>query len=198
MLNMGDSERIVNVLLEELGPRGVTVGAEVGVYRGSTSAKLLGAFPRLSPLYMIDRWSAIDVNDITPEEANWYRTGDSTARQDAAEVRQTKAAAEVATWPCRSRRCMMQCSSTEASIILHGVRLDFVFQDDDHSYEGVARGISEWWPMVRRGGVHAWHDYDHPRNKKGFFGVNRAVDEFIGREGLHLQRNGSVSYVIKR
>jgi len=42
--------------------------------------------------------------------------------------------------------------------ILGGGRLDFLFIDGDHTYEGVKRDFEMYSPLVRRGGMIAFHD----------------------------------------
>jgi cephalosporin hydroxylase len=45
-----------------------------------------------------------------------------------------------------------------------GRPVDFLFIDGDHSYEGVKRDFELWSPLVRSGGIIAFHDMkpDHP------------------------------------
>lgn len=42
--------------------------------------------------------------------------------------------------------------------ILGGSKLDFLFIDGDHSYEGVKRDFEMYSPLVQRGGIIAFHD----------------------------------------
>ena len=42
--------------------------------------------------------------------------------------------------------------------ILRGNALDFVFIDGDHTYEGVKRDFELYSPLVRKGGIVAFHD----------------------------------------
>jgi len=47
--------------------------------------------------------------------------------------------------------------------ILAGKPLDFLFIDGDHTYEGVKRDFEMYSPLVRKGGVIAFHDIvEHP------------------------------------
>lgn len=46
----------------------------------------------------------------------------------------------------------------EVERLLAGRPLDFLFIDGDHSYEGVARDFELYAPLVRRGGLIAFHD----------------------------------------
>lgn len=48
--------------------------------------------------------------------------------------------------------------------------IDFIFIDDDHSYEGCKRSIAAWKPKLKPNGWMAGHDYD-------FDGVRQAVIE---------------------
>lgn len=47
---------------------------------------------------------------------------------------------------------------TEVLAILAGTPLDFLFIDGDHSYEGVRRDFLDYGPLVRPGGLIAFHD----------------------------------------
>ena len=45
---------------------------------------------------------------------------------------------------------------------LDGRRIDFLFVDGDHSYEGVRRDFELYTPFVRSGGIVALHDIASP------------------------------------
>jgi predicted O-methyltransferase YrrM len=48
--------------------------------------------------------------------------------------------------------------------IFHGVPVDFLFIDGDHTYQGVKKDFELYSPLVRKGGVIAFHDIViHPR-----------------------------------
>ena len=47
--------------------------------------------------------------------------------------------------------------------ILNGEELDFLFIDGDHSYEGVKKDFEMYSPLVKKGGIIAFHDIaEHP------------------------------------
>jgi predicted O-methyltransferase YrrM len=51
----------------------------------------------------------------------------------------------------------------EVKKILNGKELDFLFIDGDHSYEGVKKDFEMYLPLVRKGGIIAFHDIvKHP------------------------------------
>jgi cephalosporin hydroxylase len=50
--------------------------------------------------------------------------------------------------------------------ILSGERLDYLFLDGDHTYDGVRRDFEMYAPLVRSGGILALHDIvEHKREK---------------------------------
>lgn len=66
--------------------------------------------------------------------------------------------------------------------------LDTVFVDGDHAYEGVRRDVAVLDGLIAPGAVLMLHDYFHPLNDTGEYGVRRAADEaalgaFRGRFG---------------
>ncbi len=69
---------------------------------------------------------------------------------------------------------------------LAGDQLDFLMIDGDHSYEGVKQDYEFYSPLVRPGGLIAFHDIVSVSGVEQFWGelkVGRRVDEFIGSEG---------------
>jgi cephalosporin hydroxylase len=46
----------------------------------------------------------------------------------------------------------------EIKKILRNCKIDFLFHDADHSYEGVKKDFEMYSPMVRKGGIIAFHD----------------------------------------
>ncbi len=46
----------------------------------------------------------------------------------------------------------------EVKNILSGNQLDFLFIDGDHTYEGVKKDFEMYSPLVRKGGIIAFHD----------------------------------------
>lgn len=229
-LNMGDSELAVDICQSH--QFGTTTGqpdtgAEIGCYRGATSAKLLQAFPSLF-LYMVDQWRG----DL-PENDPYRLSGDSVGKLTQEQQDENRAAAELATQfgGMANRRTILRLPSSVAIQRLGGRMFDFVFIDSDHTYEAVRQDIELWWPVVRgprdawrnrqrgdlvfsqpdvrddatyqaelvAGGLLILHDYGHPRNARGLFGVQRAADEFVAsQDGLKLNTIGSLAWIEKK
>jgi len=60
---------------------------------------------------------------------------------------------------------------------------DFVFVDGGHDYETVQNDYEKYWPLVRPGGVMAFHDIAYPD-------VNRPHQIDVGRWWRDLKLNG--------
>ena len=161
-------------------PSAPLFGAEVGVSMGWTSERLLREFPTLL-LWMIDWW------DCPANGSDYAKSGDSHAhlrREQQAEHRWT---AEQRTLFAKERRRIMASDSVAAADRLVGGTLDFAFIDGDHTHSGVLRDCRAYWPKVRTGGLIAGHDFCHPRDRRGLWGVGRAAQEFCLEAGVELQ-----------
>jgi hypothetical protein len=80
---------------------------------------------------------------------------------------------------------------------------DMIYIDGDHSYEQCKRDLEAALKVCKRGGYICGHDYEmnmELAEKRYYFGVRRAVDEFILENGLELEAkglDGCVSYAIQ-
>ena len=72
-----------------------------------------------------------------------------------------------------------------AERVPHG-SLDFVYIDARHSYEAVREDLTDWFKLVRPGGIISGHDYNDGVFAEGLHGVRSAVDEFFGERGLRV------------
>ena len=46
----------------------------------------------------------------------------------------------------------------QVEAVLHGRKVDFIFIDGDHTYEGVKKDFEMYSPLVKEGGIIAFHD----------------------------------------
>lgn len=58
----------------------------------------------------------------------------------------------------------------QVEAVLHGRKVDFLFIDGDHTYEGVKKDFELYSPLVKKGGIIAFHDIV-PGPKEGVGGV---------------------------
>jgi predicted O-methyltransferase YrrM len=84
---------------------------------------------------------------------------------------------------------------TLASIneILQGYKLDFLFIDGDHSYEGVKKDFEMYSPLVRSGGLIAFHDITPCGPPKEVFKYWEEVKEsYVHKELIHKTGQGAM------
>lgn len=165
-------------------------GAEVGVSKGETSRALLVAFPQLT-LYMIDAWTTY------PEGHRYRQSGDGHARLSQFQQDSHYDLAMRHTSFAKDRRIVLRMSSGSAAVRISEESLEFGFIDADHTYEGVKGDFWLYWYKVKYGGVICGHDIDHPRDKRGVWGVRKAVEEASARLGLPLKTRGDVWWILK-
>ncbi len=157
-----------DVLVNLLRDRPHAVGAEIGVYRGDTTRKLLEGLPELKRLYCVDPWEAyLDLYDSLNERWHEQSTFDEAHCEFLRRV-----------GPYAPRVWIVRAFSDEAAALVEPESLDFVFIDGNHSYEYMRQDIALWTAKVRPGGIVAGHDY----RRRPDWGVIQAVSEaFAGR-----------------
>lgn len=130
------------LLCQTLGLSGTAV--EVGVAEGNYAKDLLTLWH--GDYVMVDRWCHIDgYDDIMngPDEEH--------------ELRYRQAMAVAA--PYGERVKVLRMESVAAAATFADKSLAFVYLDGDHSFDGVRRDLTAWWPKVQSGGILAGHDY---------------------------------------
>jgi hypothetical protein len=149
-------------------PEGPVKGAEIGVFAGDLSMRLLQRADL--HLVMVDPWSGDGVDMIDKQDFH----ADLTQKQQDAYYQMAKNRTVFA----GERVKIIRMPSLEAVKEIPDGYLDFVFIDADHAYESVKADIRAWVPKLRPGGLLCGHDYAND----GFphFGVTQAVDEFAG------------------
>lgn len=65
-------------------------------------------------------------------------------------------------------------------------KFDLIYLDADHSYDGTKKAIIEFLPHVNKGGYIGGHDYNHPMDLQGFWGVKKAVLEIFKPDVVEL------------
>lgn len=123
---------------------GYTVGAEIGVLRGTYTKQFCDVGLKM---HAIDPWMAFKGQGRTQREQGW---------QDMLYAHATAhLASHAATGLCN----IIRKPSAEAVKEFKRNSLDFVYIDGDHTFPHVAHDIYEWAQRVRSGGVVSGHDY---------------------------------------
>ena len=76
---------------------------------------------------------------------------------------------------------------------LVGKEFDFIYLDGLHTYEGVKTDITNYLPLVKKGGVIGGHDYTS--QIPHLVGVYQAVNEMFGQPDKVFKDNSWIKYV---
>ena len=66
--------------------------------------------------------------------------------------------------------------------LIHFNKRDFVFIDGLHTYEQLKLDLENYSKLIRKGGIIACHDYNHPT----FPDLTIAIDEFVAKHKANL------------
>jgi len=95
----------------------------------------------------------ISVDLPTGDSGSWKYAGAAALAERTRQFKRWSGNVHVVTGDSHEQR--IRC---EVADILHGEKLDFLFIDGDHSYEGVKADYEDYRDFVRPGGLIAFHD----------------------------------------
>lgn len=147
-------------------------GAEVGVYYGRMSRRLLEHMPGLT-LYMVDCWK---------EYSDDQKSGSarlSKINQEKWDAIKNTAYGIVDDY--KDRAIILEGDSVAMADEVEDASLDFVFIDGDHSYRGVKRDIRAWKPKVKPGGWLMGHDANRPGVLKAVQNLGLPIETDVDR-----------------
>ena len=155
------------------------IGAEIGVYRGLYTEKILKYFKKQKlnlKMELIDPW-VID--------GNYKEYGSQNLELAYQEVKKK--------FENNKNITIMKTDSLNASQKFSDNYFDFVYIDGNHDYDFVLQDLKLWFPKVKNKGILFGDDYNRP------YGVSKAVAEFSYENKLtvHLSDNGSQYFLIK-
>ena len=153
--------------------------AEIGTAKGVFSDMLLSQ-TNLSCVFSIDVWDG-----SFPSYCPVKHT-----MEDAASVLEKHG----------GRSIMIKANSLAVVQHLPDDHFDFVFIDNNHSYNHVREELDLYWPKLKVGGIFSGDDYRKGvRTQKGFrlFGVVEAVDEFVELQDQKLNLIEDIWWLVK-
>lgn len=175
-------------ILERLQPVSDPRVAEVGVFAGDLSRRLLARRPDLE-LLMVDSWS--NTSDGYKDSQDYHSKLSAEAQQQFFRL-----ACDVTAF-ATGRRTILRMDSKDAARAIPDNSLDLAFIDADHSYEGCKSDLEAYWPKVKPGGFLSGHDYANDDWKFGPM-VKRAVDEFASAKGLTVDLGENWTYFMNK
>jgi len=159
-----------NNLAELIGEIGFKYGAEIGVYTGSFSHKLLSSMVD-GRLILVDPWGSYGSCPAERSERRYQRTLERLKNY-------------------KDNIIIQRIPSQTAVLKIKDESLDFVYIDALHDFNNGVIDIIQWERKVKSGGIVSGHDY---YNGPGF-GIIQAVDAYtkcnhidhfyITREGI--------------
>ncbi|RJR26972.1 class I SAM-dependent methyltransferase [candidate division WWE3 bacterium] len=150
-------EKTRNDLAQEFSGIGAEIGVEQGVF-----SEIICLNNNVKKLYSIDAWKS-------------YRGYRDHVRQQKLDSFYELSKMRLAKYNCEIVR---KFSKEAASDFIDGA-LDFVYIDANHEYAHVQDDIMLWVKKVRVGGIVSGHDYVRRKGQDSFYGVVRAVNEYV-------------------
>ena len=178
-----------------------TVGAEVGVWQGSSSRLFLKAKPK--KLYMVDPWSTEPYIIKAQKEGhniqNYYQryakfcggSEDADFQRKYEEVAK-KVIKEFG--GLKNVEIRRELSDTFFDS-LEDDYLDWVYVDGDHTFEGCYRDLVNSLRVVKESGLIICDDYTF--NTHGKSGVTKAVNKFAKENELKFEQFGNNQAVMR-
>lgn len=164
--------------------RGPMRGAEVGIWEAATSEILLQRYPDLF-LIMVDQYLH-------------YHESRRFARRDQAAMDEALLTASRRTQPYRERSLLIVGDSLNAARIVPATSLDWAFLDASHLYDNVWNDCIAWWPKIKPGGLLIGHDYNSKNDRRGWWGVKNAVDEWAASHSLEVMTRVGHVWAVKK
>lgn len=146
--------------------------AELGVYKGETSALLSALFPE-RPLYLFDTFCGFDARDTKKEQTEGF------SRAKDGDFSDTSAEAVLDRLPHPEHAVIRKGFFPETAAGLEKERFALVSLDAD-LYAPTLEGLRYFYPRLSPGGVIVLHDYNNLR----FSGVKKAVEDFEAENGV--------------
>ncbi len=183
MLRIGFDRR---GFLLEMFPRGSS-GAEVGVWQGDFSARILAAV-KPARFHLIDPWK---FNPDFPARA--YGGGIARSQGDMDAIYE----GVVERFAGRSEVEIHRQTSLDAAAGFPDESLDWIYIDGDHSEEAVYLDLERYFPKIKPGGLITGDDYDWV-SKDGERAVENAVGRFLEEFPVEIRRIKSSQFVLVR
>lgn len=178
-----------SVVLRAFGPG--SIGAEVGVWRGDFSRRLLR---RVRPrrLYLIDPWAYAP--DPRYGEALYGRRG--AGSQAAMDQVHDEVAQRFAADVSAGRVVILRERSVDAAASMADGELDWVYIDGDHTHDQVLADLEAFLPKVKVGGLVCGDDY----GEVGWWddGVTTAVAELLRGADVRVEAVHHGQFVLRR
>jgi hypothetical protein len=171
--------RLARTRILELVPKG-TVGAELGVFKGSFSTIILEVVQPMR-LYLVDPWW-VEYGEYYP---NWgaYTNGGQLRTKEAYE--QAVVSVQSVSSACEVKFCVERSADWLSS--LEDEHLDWAYLDSTHEYADTIKELGLLARKVKRSGLILGDDWQLERTHM-HHGVFKAIQEFSRKEPFEIIR----------
>jgi len=157
-----------DILPNLINERGYESGLTIGIFAGGHEKSILDK-TKIKLLVGIDPYLEYKQNQIGMGTINTQEEFDIMC--------------DLATYRLNSERFhFLRMTSDKAIKQLRFFEFDFIFVDGLHEPDQLQRDIDNYVPLVRRGGVIAFHDYKHPL----FPELTQVIDNFVKKYNTKL------------
>ena len=170
-----------------------SIGAEIGVWKGVSSARFLAKKPK--ELHLVDSWSTVAYEE-SDEHGTYQNYLDRYATLTGGNTEEEFSAFYEGVY--------MGVESTlgkDPAVTIHRMtsdewfesfesKLDWIYIDGDHSFKGCYRDLCNAVKVVKSGGYILGDDYKWAFQKYGKDGVTQAVDKFRTVYNMNPQQEG--------
>jgi hypothetical protein len=179
-----------------------TVGAEIGVWMGNTSKKILN---KASPayLYLVDPWSIEPYkNQVNSEHESYENYLEKYSRvtggrdEESFQAFYDKVHNDVVKMMSGYPNVSVVRKTSKEFFDTFEEKLDWIYIDGDHSYEGCYQDLTGCLKIMSPNGIIFGDDYAWKKNN-GKPGVTRAVDQFIAENNFTIKQLGHREYMIR-
>lgn len=177
-----------------------TVGAEIGVWMGNSSDKMLQQ--GIKELHLVDPYSVQPYKDNSEMPFEQYIAKYQTITGEFSEAGFTNYYNQVYAlvkkkFELDKRVSLHRMTSREFFVKNKDIELDWVYVDGDHSYEGCLFDLETVLPHIKKGGIIMGDDYGWPKARWQKKGVTKAVNEFKDKYQFPIKRFGETQFLIK-
>lgn len=170
----------LDLIINKIPPN--SVGAELGVWKGHSSKKFA---VKASKLYLVDSWSVEPYKNLSQDQIDkfidrYYKLVKSRDLNDFQLYYDNVYNKVVSTFKNNSKVIVKRMSTNQFFEELDE-KLDWVYVDADHYYEGCLMDLNNSYKNLKDNGIIFGDDYG---GKKP--GVKQAVDEFVESNNLTI------------
>lgn len=158
-----------------------TVGAEIGVWMGNTSQRFIQQ--GVKELHLVDAYSVEPYKNNSEMSFQDYISKYSKITGEFSEAGFTNYYDSVyesvkERFKKYSHVKLNRMPSSKWFAENKDLKLDWIYIDGDHSYEGCLADLEAALPMIKKGGMILGDDYGWPNARYQKVGVTKAVNEF--------------------